>query len=300
MTGNGNGDGSEGEPRGGTGGPGGDGRRDGDEGADPVSVVSFNVRVDTDADEGDRDWRRRRGDVAETLRRVDPDVVGLQEPLAHQFAYLREQLPAYDWVGEGRHDGDTAGEYGPVGYRASRFTRRDWSTFWLSEAPEEAGSTAWEAAWPRMVTWVELEDGRTGGTLYAFNTHLDHESERARREGASLLRARLDGVAGDAPAVVTGDMNCTADAEPYRVLTADDSDRRRGLRDAHRATERDHRGPTFTFDGFGDDPAGKRDYVLVTDRVTVREHGVVDRRGGAPPSDHLPVRAVVDLPTDSR
>ena len=260
-----------------------------------VSVASFNVRVDTDADEGERDWRRRREEVVETLRRIDPDVMGLQEPLAHQFAYLRERLPGYEWVGAGRQDGDTAGEYGPVGYRASRFSRRDWSTFWLSETPAEAGSTAWEAAWPRTVTWAGLEDEATNGTLYAFNTHLDHASERARRQGASLLRDRLGEIAGDAPAVVTGDMNCTADSEPYRTLTADDG--RRRLRDAHRATERDHRGPAFTFDGFGDDPDGKIDYVLVTECVGVREHRVVDRRGGAPASDHLPVEAVVELPT---
>ena len=262
---------------------------------DGVSVASFNVRVDTDADQDARDWRRRRGGVVNTIRRVDPDVIGVQEPLAHQFAYLREQLPGYRWVGAGRQDGDAAGEYGPVGYRASRFARRDWATFWLSETPEEAGSTAWEAAWPRTVTWVELEDRAAGGTLYAFNTHLDHESERARRRSAALLRDRLGEITGHAAAVVTGDMNCTADSEPYRILTADDG--KRGLRDAHRATERDHRGPTFTFDGFGDDPDGKIDYVLVTDGVRVREHRVVDRREGAPASDHLPVEAVVDVPT---
>ncbi len=289
MTGNGGGADErrpgESEPAGGDAGTGGD----------AVRVVSFNVRVDTDADEGDRDWRRRRGDVAETLRRVDPDVVGLQEPLAHQLAYLREELPGYDWVGVGRQDGDAAGEYGPVGYRASRFDLRDRSTFWLSETPDEAGSTAWEAAWPRMVTWAELADGRTGETLYAFNTHLDHESERARRRGASLLRDRLDDVAGDAPAVVTGDMNCTVDAGAYRVLTAD-AGRRRRLRDARPAAA-DDRGPAFTFDGFGDAPAERIDHVLVTADVAVRDHRVVARRGGAPASDHLPVTAVVELRT---
>lgn len=274
----------------------GDGRGGADAPSEAVSVVSFNVRVDTDADGGDRDWRRRRGDVAETLRRTDPDVVGLQEPLAHQFAYLREELPAYEWVGEGRRAGHAAGEYGPVGYRASRFDRRDWSTFWLSETPEEAGSTAWGAAYPRTVTWAELDDDRTGETLYAFNTHLDHESERARRRGASLLRDRLDEVTGDAPAVVTGDMNCTADAAAYRVLTGDGSGSRRELRDARRVAD-DRGGPAFTFDGFGDDPPERIDHVLVTDGVAVRKHRVVDRRDGAPPSDHLPVRAVVDLLT---
>lgn len=58
---------------------------------DPLRVLSYNVRVDTEED-GDDAWPHRRDEVAATLRYHAPDVLGLQEPLAHQFDYLRERL----------------------------------------------------------------------------------------------------------------------------------------------------------------------------------------------------------------
>jgi len=33
-------------------------------------------------------------------------------------------------------------------------------TFWLSETPEKVGSKGWDAALPRIMTWVKLKDLR--------------------------------------------------------------------------------------------------------------------------------------------
>jgi endonuclease/exonuclease/phosphatase family metal-dependent hydrolase len=257
----------------------------------PVRVMSFNVRYDADGDEGPRDWTRRRELVASVIRFHRPDVVGLQEPLEHQFEYLQRELPAYNWVGMGRDDGRSAGEFGPVGYRRDRFRRTAWDGFWLSATPDEPGSRSWGAACPRIVTWIELRDQRTDRPLYAFNTHFDHESARAREQSARLLAERLTAVAGGDPAVVTGDFNCPPGSAPLRVLTDGGGPRRR-LREAEAASRHPHHGPTVTFDRFSDDPTEKIDHVLVTDDVTVRQHGVLaDHWDGRVPSDHAPVVA---------
>jgi endonuclease/exonuclease/phosphatase family metal-dependent hydrolase len=154
---------------------------------DRLRAMSFNVRYDTAAD-GDRSWDDRKEMVASVIRFHRPEIVGLQEPLAHQFEYLRERLPEYEWVGEGRRAEDAVGEHNPVGYRRERFDRLDWDYFWLSETPDVPESVGWDAELPRILTWVELRDGHTGTRFVAVNTHFDHRGERARLESARLLR----------------------------------------------------------------------------------------------------------------
>ncbi len=256
--------------------------------------MSFNVRYDTTKD-GDLAWPHRRDHVVSLLRFHTPDIVGLQEPLEHQYDYIRERLPSYDWVGVGRRDGDDAGEFGPIGVDATRFEVRDHDTFWLSETPDRAGSTSWDASWPRMATWVRLRDRTTEKTFYAVNTHFEHRSARAREESARLIRERLPGVVGDSPIVLTGDLNCTETSTPYRTLIdASGSDFR--LYDAHYRSENGHHGPTVTFNRFEGDPTEKIDYVFVSDGLRVHQHGVLpDHWDGSPPSDHMPVLVELSL-----
>lgn len=259
--------------------------------ADTVRVMTFNVRYDTDED-GELAWPHRKHRVASVIRFHRPDVIGLQEPLEHQLAYLREQLPAYDWVGVGRVDGETEGEHGPVGFRRSRFALQDHNTFWLSETPHVSGSKHPEASYPRMATWAELRDRHTGRSFVACNTHFEHRSATAREESAGLVRRRLDDIASDTPAVVTGDLNCTETDHPYELLTAADGDGCR-LYDAQYHSEHGHHGPTVTFNRF-DGATEKIDYVFVTDGLGVFQHAVVDDHwDGVPPSDHAPVVADV-------
>lgn len=197
--------------------------RESGDGRDTVRAMTFNVRYDTEAD-GERSWDDRKEMVASVVRFHRPDVVGVQETLKHQYDYLREHLPEYAWVGVGREDGDAEGEFGPVGYRQTRFECVDESTFWLSETPDVPGSTDWGSDCPRMVTWVELRDRTTDDRIFHFNTHFDHRSALARERGAALLRERVAALAGDAPAVVTGDLNCTESSRTYALLTGEERD----------------------------------------------------------------------------
>jgi endonuclease/exonuclease/phosphatase family metal-dependent hydrolase len=128
-----------------------------------------------------------------------------------------------------------------------------------------------------------------GRAVRVVNTHLDHESERARRRGAALLADRFgdrDGVT-----VLAGDFNCgTADA-PYRTLTDDG-----GFRPARELADDTH-GPLTTFNDFEAPQSGERlDHVLV-DGVAVDRFGVLadlDDRGRYP-SDHFAVLADLTL-----
>lgn len=258
-----------------------------------IRVLTYNVRRDVAADDP-YDWDGRRDAVASTLRFHRPDLVGLQEPLSHQYDDLRDALPAYEWVGRSRGADEREEEFCPVGYRADRFERADAGTFWLSETPAESGSVGWDGSHPRVATWARLHDRHTGAAFVYLNTHLDHEGERARREGARLLVDRLAALRDGDPVVLAGDFNATPDSDPYAVL-AGDADPASPLTDARLASPHRPHGPTTTMTDYESlVPDTRIDHVFVAD-CEVAGYGVATDMGGDGwfPSDHLPV--VVDL-----
>ena len=260
-------------------------------------VMTFNVRFDSMTD-GANNWEYRRSIVASVIRYHAPDVVGLQEPLPHQYAELRDALPDYDWAGVGRQDGDAGGEHCPIGWQ-SKVRVEAHGTVWLSETPDEPGSSYPSASKPRLVTWARASFG--GRPFVVCNTHFDHKSEEARVRSAEQLRTLVSELGGwdgerlERPVVVLGDFNCTVGSEPYRILTAE----RTGtptLSDAMAVSEHPHHGPTTTFERFSGEPTEKIDHVFVAGDVGVRQHAVVaDHWDGRPPSDHCPVLAELVL-----
>jgi endonuclease/exonuclease/phosphatase family metal-dependent hydrolase len=255
-----------------------------------LRVMAFNIRYNN-PDDGVHAWPNRTDRVASVIRFHGADVVGVQEALLGQIRDLEQRLPGFDWVGQGRGAGEMEGEFSPIFYRTDRLELLDHGTFWLSETPERPGSRGWDAALPRIVTWARFRDRATGTAFVHANTHFDHRGEQARRESATLLVDRLDAIAGEAPAVVTGDFNATPDSEVYATLSA-------ALTDAASAAGITH-GPAGTYTGFEvtDEPGRRIDYIFVTEGVTVTRHGVLtDQWRGRYPSDHRPVLAEVTLP----
>lgn len=250
--------------------------------------MSFNIRYNTPND-GENAWPNRKEMAAGVIRFHDADFAGLQEALLGQIEDLQARLPEYDWIGVGRDDGESAGEFTPIFYRQDRFELEDQDTFWLSETPEVPGSKSWDTAITRIATWGAFRDRRTGDRFIVLNTHFDHIGTEAREESAKLIVDRLS--AFDVPVIVTGDFNATPDSAPYAVMT-------NSLRDAFEATQTPHYGPTSTWNGFDEIQPNRRiDYIFVSNDVTVLRHGILSETvDGRFPSDHLPVLAEIRLP----
>ncbi|MEW6251877.1 MAG: endonuclease/exonuclease/phosphatase family protein [Planctomycetota bacterium] len=192
-------------------------------------VMTFNIRT-AGADDGPNHWNVRKDLAFDVIRRHQPDILGLQEVLASQAADLRKALPEYAFVGWGRDDGAQGGEYVPILYRKSRFTLVDAGCFWLSEDPRRPGSKGWDAACPRIATWVRLRFVESPWhELQVVNVHFDHRGKVARAESATLLRRYCEALGR--PLVIMGDFNCDPGSEPYRILTGDRGDLAQ-LRDA--------------------------------------------------------------------
>jgi endonuclease/exonuclease/phosphatase family metal-dependent hydrolase len=152
---------------------------------------------------------------------MDVDVLGLQEVFAEQSDYLLEKLPQYAKVGVHRDDGKRAGEASPVFFRKSRFEALKSGTFWLSETPDVPGSKSWGTACTRLCSWVLLKDKANDRTFCFANTHTDHVSELARKEGMLLIIRRMREFApAGTPLVFTGDHNCREIDAPSVAVSA--------------------------------------------------------------------------------
>src|SRR5688572_29237394 len=113
-----------------------------------LRVMSFNIRYGT-AKDGPDHWDKRKDLVAATIKKYAPDLLGTQETLEFQAAYIREQCPEYTFVGAGRDDGKVAGEMAALFFRTDRFEKLAEGHFWHSETPDQPGSKGWDTSLPR-------------------------------------------------------------------------------------------------------------------------------------------------------
>ena len=188
--------------------------------AEPLEVMSFNIRYGT-ANDGENRWANRREFLFDVVRRADADVIGLQEALDGQVREILAAVPGYGLVGVGRDDGRTRGEYAAILFRTSRLHVSDSGTFWFSDTPERVASRSWGNTITRICTWARFVD-RDGRAFWHYNVHLDHQSQPSRERSAALLVERIDARrAPDEPALVTGDFNAGEDNPALsRMFTA--------------------------------------------------------------------------------
>lgn len=282
-----------------------------------IEVLCFNIRFDTAAD-GDDAWPRRREFVLDTIAEGGPDFIGLQEALPAQRAWIARSLaarreasvPHYGEIARSREASPLEGEATPLLHREDRWERVDGGTFWLSQTPELPGSRDWNAACPRIATWGrfrrrEASEAPTSPLpqgsresrrdVLVVNTHFDHASAEARREGAKVLVAFLSRMRKDHPAIaviVMGDLNAApSDAAVATLLAA-------GLVDTHAAAGGDE--SLGTYHGFrGVAAAASRpriDFILASGGLETLAASIDRReRAGRSPSDHFPVRATLRL-----
>ncbi|NQT77735.1 MAG: endonuclease/exonuclease/phosphatase family protein [Bacteroidetes bacterium] len=249
-----------------------------------IEVITFNIRYDNPAD-GIFSWENRKDMVFWVIAKYDPDILGIQEALKSQVDELEEFLTEYSWLGAGRNDGHHQGEYVPIFFKKDRFMLAEEGHFWLSKTPEIPGSMGWDAACTRMVSWVKLNEARSGNEYFVFNTHFDHIGEEARENSARLLTDSILSIAGSGPVIITGDLNADPESGTVKVLSQLFSDSRLGAEVSETAS-----GTTFI--GFpADMNQGKIiDHIFVSKHFIIEEYEIIsDNTGGYYPSDHLPV-----------
>lgn len=255
--------------------------------AQDYKAISFNIRMSANAKaDGEHCWSNRRKAVVKLLRQEAPDFFGVQEALPDQYKYLNRKMWKYGHVGVGRDDGKAEGESMTVYYNKRRFRLLDSGTRWLSETPDEV-SFGWDAACRRTVTYVLLQDKKSGRNLCFFNTHFDHVGSTARRESVLLLCRLVDEMAPKGtPIILGGDMNSTLDDPIFKPLEEHQ------LLPARDMAPVSDFGPTYNGWGKG---SGQIDHFFVRS-VDVQQFSVLRGDYGVPyVSDHYPVSITFTL-----
>lgn len=255
-----------------------------------LKVMTYNIRFNNPEDSLNA-WPNRKNEVVRLIRSYTPDVFGLQEALLEQVNDVASKMPGFDWVGVGREDGSTRGEYAPIFYNSQKFQLKQQGWFWLSETPQIV-SRGWDAAFPRICTFVLLEDYDTRKNFWVFNTHLDHAGEWSRHESVRLILRKINELnEKKLPVILTGDFNMTPGEGALRIM-------RRRMQDSRESSRTPPSGPEGTFNGFDfkSELTDRIDYIFVDKHVTVKKYAVFsDSNDQRYPSDHLPVYVELTL-----
>lgn len=254
--------------------------------AKKLRLMTFNIRNSR----GDRttrhDWKYRKEKVLKVIQIYQPDIIGLQEVFLDQLEYLTVNLPDYQYVGVGRDNGKSEGEFNPVFYRG--LDLEESGTFWLSDTPNYCSNT-WGGL-NRICTWIKF----TGSIpVDYYNTHLEDSNQSIRLKSIPVLfdHINLDGRS----VILGGDLNFRRFTQEYYLV-------QRYFRDTYNFGQKNQFNWCITFHGF----RGRRrsflswrgrrliDYLWIRGSISVLNIQLVYDNPGNPnvyPSDHWPVLA---------
>lgn len=166
------------------------------------------------------------------LNHWHPAFVGMQEPFSGQMMHLGSLLE-YDhgvvgYEGNGHNALDRADTRRFNDFQTCILYNRnilhlvESDHLWLSETPRKK-SKSWDSWGIRTLTIGRFLWKAMDKMVIVFNTHLDVSGERARREGAAIVAAKVREWSQRWPAAlifVTGDFNSANSQAPHQILTS--------------------------------------------------------------------------------
>ncbi len=284
--------------------------------AEEITVGSFNIRYHNSGDSiNGNGWKQRCPVICDLIRFNNFEIFGAQEVLHDQLLDMLAGLPEYNYVGVGRDDGKTKGEYAPIFYQMEKFKVLKSGHFWLSEITDKPNK-GWDAALPRICTWARFKDKVTGYEFNYFNLHMDHIGVEARKNSAKLVLKKIKEMCPNEPVILTGDFNVDQNSPNYAILNGSAE-----LEDSYQIAKIKY-ALNGTFNGFNPNnkTESRIDHVFVSSDFTVERYGILtdtyrtevdntkpEQNGNFPkevtlekyqartPSDHFPVKVVLSL-----
>jgi endonuclease/exonuclease/phosphatase family metal-dependent hydrolase len=259
-----------------------------------VTFASYNIRYENGEDTEWRAWSDRLQRLVKTVRKMNPDVLGIQEALHGQVADLRISLPDYDFYGVGRDDGKTMGEYSGIFFRKSRFSQnsKDTGIFWLSDTPSTPGSMTWGNKIPRVCVWLYLVDRATNRGITVYNTHWDHQYQGSREKAAKMIASQIDQrEKKNEPIVLLGDFNAAEGNHAVDFLAGRNQEWGNSLVDTFDESHKSQR-ERRTLHFWKNHHTGwlKVDHILVSKPVCIKSAEIIyPENNELPASDHFPV-----------
>ncbi len=259
-------------------------------------VGSYNIRLKVSSDSVNGNvWGKRCQVMCDQLNFMSPDIFGTQEVLHVQLLDMLDRLDGYDYIGVGRDDGNTGGEYAAIFYKTDRLRLLDYGNFWLNETPDRPG-LGWDAACIRICTWGKFasQTATDDEAFYFFNLHMDHVGVVARREAAKLIVSKVREIAQGAPVIVTGDFNVDQNDEIYSIFTQSAL-----LKDSYLAS-RIRFAENGTFNSFDTDlyTDSRIDHIFVSPGISVDAYGILTNSYWTPDNDSSELMKGHDAPQE--
>ena len=167
---------------------------------DEAVILDYNVWMHTAGQEN------RVESVLQTIEKISPDLMGLQECTHEWMGFLTERFSAeYGIVGEGRDGTHTSSDqFNPILYRKDKYELIESGTRWLSETPEVQYTKVPDSTYERIFTFAVLEEKATGIRFVFISTHFDHMGGQA--DQAACMAAYIAQFRG-LPMFMCGDYN---------------------------------------------------------------------------------------------
>ncbi len=259
--------------------------------AQQLTIGTYNLRYDNPKDTGNL-WADRAPFVSALIRFHGFDILGTQEGLKNQLDDISAALPQYNRYGLGRDDGKDKGEHSAIFYKKDEFNLLNKGDFWLSQTPDKP-SLGWDATCcNRICSWVYLQHKKSGKKLYFFNAHYDHQGVQARKESSMLILKKIQEIAGNQPAIFTGDFNGDHNSEWYQTVANSNI-----LKDTYKQVQYPYaNNASFNAFGAAKHSTGIIDHIFISNHFSASKWGVLtDTYHGKYPSDHFPVLAELTL-----
>lgn len=256
-----------------------------------IKAMSFNIRLDA-ATDGENRWDLRKNRVAGLMQYYEPDFIGAQEVLHHQLTYIDSMLVQYSFIGVGRDDGKTLGEYSCIFYNQEKYIPIKQSTFWLAPKSDSV-CMGWDAVCNRVCTYGLFKNKKNNQVVWVFNTHFDHVGKTARIESAKLILKKIKelNVKND-PVILLGDFNLRPTEEPIQNIASEMNNARDISKMVYGNID------TWNAFKFKEKPNGGIDYIFVNkhQKLVVEKFATItDSYDLKYPSDHFPVMTTITL-----
>jgi endonuclease/exonuclease/phosphatase family metal-dependent hydrolase len=265
----------------------------------PIRLLTHNIRYAISVPfVGEKPWADRKPLIINefkynTLYNAE-SFICLQEVLNNQIVDIMNGLGS-DWtyIGVGRDDGKTKGEYSPLIFRKAVWEVESWKTVWLNE-DGSVGKKGWDAGSVRIVTVGHFKHIASKKKVLGMCTHFDNSGTVSRRESAKIIESLIASESNinntAVPFFLGGDLNSETSGEAYQILNGNGSK----LKDAKELAKWKY-GNQVTYTGF-DEEKTLIDFIFLGPREgsdwDVQGYSVLPNRfdDGVYGSDH---RAVV-------
>ena len=239
--------------------------------AQSLNVATYNIRYQNPGDVSNGNgWAQRCPVICKLIQFHDFDILGAQEVLHGQLTDILNSLSGYSYVGVGRDDGKEKGEYAPIFYKTKKFKLLHSGHFWMSQVTDRPNK-GWDAVLPRICTWGEFQDKKSGFRFWFFNLHMDHIGVEARKQSAKLVLSKISEMCGNEQVILTGDFNVDQHNESYALINTSGK-----LKDSYDISKVVY-ATNGTFNNF--DPnlntESRIDHIFVTSGFHVTRYGVL-------------------------